>query len=571
MTIDRDIDWDEDVELDADGEYRALVRSITWNEGFGLVFVRCSPVQGEDLIAKIRGEVSGKRIEVLRLTEPIDNFYQQVEKLEGRDEIEILFVTGLEKSLYAYEDTKRVAGWTSPEIYNYGWKGVPRVLVNLNQQRERLQRDFPFCFVFLVPLFVLKYLIKRAPDFFDWKSGVFQLPEARDTVQQTSLRIMAEGDYEQYRTLTEAERVQKILELRELIDEEYQKPEIKAELWREVGLVYAAGELYEQAIASYDKALVFKPDFHEAWYNRGNALDDLGRNEEAVASFDKALEFQPNFHQAWYNRGVALGNLGRNEEAVASFDKALEFQPDKHEAWNSRGAVLCDYLGRNEEAVASFDKALEFQPDFHQAWYNRGVALDDLGRTEEAVASFDKAVEFQPDFHLAWNNRGIALFNLGRYEEAVASYDKAVEFQPDFHQAWFNRGAALRRLGKSEDAVASYDKAIEINPDDDETWGRRGYALFTLKRYEDALSSYHRAIELNPKSANAWYSKACLYALQQNLDAAISHLQTAIDLDPEYRDMAKTDTDFDSIRDCDRFLALLEATPDAGDWEFGSI
>jgi tetratricopeptide (TPR) repeat protein len=31
----------------------------------------------------------------------------------------------------------------------------------------------------------------------------------------------------------------------------------------------------EEAIASYDKALEIKPDDHEAWHNRGNALDDL--------------------------------------------------------------------------------------------------------------------------------------------------------------------------------------------------------------------------------------------------------------------------------------------------------
>ncbi len=117
-------------------------------------------------------------------------------------------------------------------------------------------------------------------------------------------------------------------------------------------------------------------------------------------------------------------------------------------------------------------------------------------------------------------------------------------------------------LGRYEEAIASYDKAIETQPNDDETWYNRGYALFTLKRTEEALASYHRAIELNPNNASAWYNTACLYAMQQNLDAAISHLQKAIDLDPKYRDMAKTDTDFDCIRDCDRFLKLLDEDAD---------
>jgi Flp pilus assembly protein TadD len=62
--------------------------------------------------------------------------------------------------------------------------------------------------------------------------------------------------------------------------------------------------------------------------------------EEAIASYDKALEIKPDFHEAWNNRGIALGNLGRWEEAIASLDKALEIKPDLHEAWNNR-AMHC--------------------------------------------------------------------------------------------------------------------------------------------------------------------------------------------------------------------------------------
>ncbi|MGB5595240.1 MAG: tetratricopeptide repeat protein, partial [Crocosphaera sp.] len=81
-------------------------------------------------------------------------------------------------------------------------------------------------------------------------------------------------------------------------------------------------------------------DDYEAWYNRGIALDDLGRYEEAIASYDKALEIKPDKDEAWNNRGVALYNLGRYEDAIASYDKALEFKPDDHEAWNNRGIAL---------------------------------------------------------------------------------------------------------------------------------------------------------------------------------------------------------------------------------------
>jgi superkiller protein 3 len=53
------------------------------------------------------------------------------------------------------------------------------------------------------------------------------------------------------------------------------------------------------------------------------------------------VEFKPDYHEAWYNRGISLDNLGRYEEAISSYDKAVEFKPDYHEAWqrqlNSQG------------------------------------------------------------------------------------------------------------------------------------------------------------------------------------------------------------------------------------------
>jgi tetratricopeptide (TPR) repeat protein len=49
-------------------------------------------------------------------------------------------------------------------------------------------------------------------------------------------------------------------------------PSARASLQFELGNLLVAAKEYEAAIASYDQALKIKPDYHEAWYNRGNAL-----------------------------------------------------------------------------------------------------------------------------------------------------------------------------------------------------------------------------------------------------------------------------------------------------------
>ncbi|MGA1285626.1 MAG: prenyltransferase, partial [Prochlorothrix sp.] len=165
--------------LGPEEEYAALLRGLRRRRGFGLLFVRCHPAMGRELVGKVRRDLP-KRVEFLDLEEevPGGQFYGLVKKfLAERPETQVLFVQGLEFSLFAYEETKELAGWSPAKLRNYSWEGVPPILGNLNLQRDRFRDTFPeTCLVFLVREFTLKYLIRRAPDFFDWRSGLFQFP-----------------------------------------------------------------------------------------------------------------------------------------------------------------------------------------------------------------------------------------------------------------------------------------------------------------------------------------------------------------------------------------------------------
>ncbi|MFB2938792.1 tetratricopeptide repeat protein [Aerosakkonemataceae cyanobacterium BLCC-F154] len=100
---------------------------------------------------------------------------------------------------------------------------------------------------------------------------------------------------------------------------------------------------------------------------------------------------------------------------------------------------------------------------------------------------------------------------------------------------------------------------MEFKPDDHEAWHNRGVALVNLGKWEEAIDSYDKAIELKPDDHKAFYSKACCYALQNNANLAIQNLEQAINLNTdEYQKMAKTDTNFDSIRNDAGFQALMQ-------------
>ncbi|MEQ8466395.1 tetratricopeptide repeat protein [Coleofasciculus sp. E1-EBD-02] len=416
-------EWDEDDKGDAEDEYEALRRSLSWTEGFGLLFVDCTPATADKLIEDVRKDLPQKRIEVLRLTEPIENLYTEIAALPNRDSIDILFIQGLEHSIYDYEKTIKY----NTERRNYSLFYVPRLFGHLNLQRESFRDHFNICFVFLLPKFALTYFNRRAPDFYDWRSGLFKL----ETRGELALAELSQGE---------------------------------DEFWWNQGYQKAmAGDLVD-AIVCWEKALDIAPDSHAAWYNRGIALRKLGRLEEAIASYDKALQFKPDLYQAWNNRGNALFELGKFEEAIASYDKALQFKPDKDDAWNNRGIALFN-LGRLQEAIASYDKALQFKPDYPDALNSRGIALRKLGRTKEAIASYDKALQFKPDDYQAWDNRGFVLYKLGRIEEAIISCNKALEIKPDYDNAFYNKACYLALQNQIDIALENLQQAITLNPD----------------------------------------------------------------------------------------------------------
>ncbi|WP_068818204.1 tetratricopeptide repeat protein [Phormidesmis priestleyi] len=557
MTV-SSFDWDDELPPETGEEvYRALRRALQRKQGFGLFFVQCSKSQGAEIVASLHHDLPKQQIQELHLVGEVTTLYDQIDTLWQQQPFDVLVLDGLEASLYAYEDVKRLSGWGSGEIYNYSWKGVPKILNHLNQQREHLRNDFPARFVFLVPPFVVDYFIQRAADFLDWRSGLFRFPPDSKEVAAEADRFLSDGGYNQYVKLMPQERVEKILTLKAMLQEMGVGSERRqCDLLLKLGLLFVAEQDYENAITSWEKLLAIKPDYHEAWCDRGVALSTLGRKEEAVQSYDRAVAIKPDDHKAWHMRGVALSALGRKEEAVQSYDRAVAIKPDDHEAWYIRGLVL-SVLGRQEEAVQSYDRAVAIKPDYHAAWYNRGNALSALGRNEEAIQSYDKAVDIKPDKHEAWYNRGVALDDLGRKEEAIQSYDKAVDIKPDKHEAWYSRGVALDDLGRKEEAIQSYDKAVDIKPDKHEAWYNRGNALSDLGRKEEAIQSYDKALQIQPDYASAYYNKACCYALQGTIDLAIATLRQAITLDSDYQDMAKTDPDFDRIRNDDRFRALI--------------
>ena len=120
-------EWDDDVTTSDEEEYAALLRAIRWAQGFGLLFVQCSPAEGERLIERTQADAAEKVVQVLRLEDEIDDLHEMVAAYPDLDRTNVLFVPGLEKSLVPY-----IEPGVGSEGEYYAKDTVPKLLGRLN-------------------------------------------------------------------------------------------------------------------------------------------------------------------------------------------------------------------------------------------------------------------------------------------------------------------------------------------------------------------------------------------------------------------------------------------------------
>jgi tetratricopeptide (TPR) repeat protein len=214
--------------------------------------------------------------------------------------------------------------------------------------------------------------------------------------------------------------------------------------------------------------------------------------------------------------------------------------------------------GKYDEALADYNRSLELRPDNPAILNNRGRTYDELGRYDEALADYNRSLELKPDDPVTLNNRGITYHKLKRYDEALADYNRSLELRPDNPITLNNRGSTYDELGRYDEALADYNRSLELRPDNLTTLNNRGSTYAKLGRYDEALADYNRSLELRPDYPSAIYNLACIFSLWGKTDDALAYLEKAIKMDKKYREMAKTDKDFDNIRDDPRFKKLVE-------------
>ncbi len=105
------------------------------------------------------------------------------------------------------------------------------------------------------------------------------------------------------------------------------KPKTSIE-WANHGTRLLNKGLPEQALVSYDKALLLDPTMPYTYCSKASAYHKLNQPELALQNADKALQVDPSFTPAMANKAKALRKLGRDAEADSVLKEAFAINPE---------------------------------------------------------------------------------------------------------------------------------------------------------------------------------------------------------------------------------------------------
>ena len=106
------------------------------------------------------------------------------------------------------------------------------------------------------------------------------------------------------------------------VEQRRQSPaEANAETEYNRGVRARVAKDWATAVAAFQKAVAFRPDFAEAWNELGYALRNQRRYPESVSAYDRALKLRPNYPEALEYLGEAYVQMGRLDDARRILDR----------------------------------------------------------------------------------------------------------------------------------------------------------------------------------------------------------------------------------------------------------
>lgn len=208
----------------------------------------------------------------------------------------------------------------------------------------------------------------------------------------------------------------------------------------------------------------------------------------------------------------------KNNKKKSNSSQEEIFQADDSNKYENNSEVL-EYNTSDETCINNENKLYS---ENEEKLYGEAYDLFFSNKYEEAINKANILVNEFPENPKGYNIRGIAKAYNGDYEGGIKDIDKSLEISPDYGYAFFNKGLTYELYGNMEEALKWYNKDLEI------------------EEYEWT-----------------YYGIASIYGRRRDIDNTVKYLKKAIEINSLVKEDAKTEKDFDSVREFSEFKNLI--------------
>jgi tetratricopeptide (TPR) repeat protein len=351
--------------------------------------------------------------------------------------------------------------------------------------------------------------------------------------------------------------------------------ELSAAEWIEKGhAVQGRHDDFKEAFDAFSRAIELDPDNINAYYFRAR----ISEKNQAMSDYYKLLTIEPKNSESHLVRAWTYKELEQRDSALQEFGKAIEKaqgNKEKATAYYDRGRYYVllrprprakpagrDIPNAIELSIDDFSRAIEFDPQEASFYADRGASYWHLKKHDLALQDYNTVIRLNPNSAGYYASRGHLLHDLGKPELAVADFSRAIELAPKdsffITNDYMMRAIIYEEMGKFDSAIRDWTTLIGMEPKESSNYGFRASCYYKLGKYDLAIKDYTAAITLNPKTPSyVYYGRATAYAAGKNTGKAIADLKKAIQLDPSYKDKARKEPKFDSLRKHRDFIKLL--------------
>jgi len=253
---------------------------------------------------------------------------------------------------------------------------------------------------------------------------------------------------------------------------------------------------HEEAINYLNSYIEINPYCEVAWHQLGRQYFILEMYQEALNSFDYAVLIDESFIGGYLEKAKTLEQLERYKQAIDNYLITLELDDPTAFVYLRIGECH-EKIENFDEAISFYKKAVHEDPLLDKGWMMLANIYHAQNNFQKAAYYISKALTIEEDNSLYWRRYSEINLKLNFYEEAVAGFEKCLALNDDALEIYMGLTDVLSFLGEFNDAIHTLIKAQKIYKDSAEVEYRLTGLFFILNKEKYSFNHLKAAMKID--------------------------------------------------------------------------